>query len=168
MNIFQTKFSTGQTVAAAGVTNAVLQSWLKRDGIVGHKGKAGIEGGSSPGVYRQFTFFNVMEIATAKALVDAGFDLRAAFRAAAAFAHTGDDGRDPGLPFPANHTLLFASLHHVEIVEWEPGRDMMALVRSRFSSPLGVMVLEMRPIFTHAVTALGFDPAEVLQFSKKA
>jgi len=101
-------FTTGQVVAATGVANESLQNWLKRELIVGQKA---IEGGGSKGRQRRYSFFNVIEIAMAKALIDAGLTaLEPAFHAAHVFAHTGDSRRLPACPFNQRpgYTLLLA------------------------------------------------------------
>lgn len=108
MHTSHATFSTGQVVAATGVAHESLQNWLKRGLVVGQKD---IEGGGAKGRHRRYSFFNVIEIAMAKALIDAGMStLEHAFYAAALFSHTGVGGRIPSHPFNQRpgYTLLVA------------------------------------------------------------
>lgn len=180
MNIFHRQFSTGQVVAATGVSNASIQSWLKRDLVIGHKsaasvegaGAAPIEGGGSPGAHRRFSFYNVMEIATAKALLDAGLgSVSDAFKAGTRFAHisTGQipgigPERLPGLPFPgACFTVLCVRGGNAVIDRWTPQSDFYANVRNRLGK--GFVVLEVNPIFEKVTNELGHDYRDVLELA---
>lgn len=179
MNIFYAYFSTGQVVEASGVTNATLQSWLKR-GVVSAQApesaetKAGIEGGGRPGVYRRFSFFSVMDIAIAKALIDAGFtDLENAFKASRHFAHSGvmassmHPARAPACPFfsaetSAASTLIAARGSTSVEVFWKMGHDPFPAVFGALGTNEGFVVVNASVIFQRVVTALGFDPAAVM------
>lgn len=167
MNIFHAQFNTGQVLKAADVTNASLQTWIRRGAIIGHKGHE-IENPGSPGYRRSFSFHNVMEIATAKALIDIGVDLSDAFHAGAMFAHTGDEHRLPGLPFTAEaYTLLCVARNHSDVVAWKPGTDILANIRLALHGPLGFVVLQMNPLFDRVTVALGYHPEEVLDLARK-
>ena len=161
MPIFDAQFSTGQVTEATGVTNAALQSWLRRELIIGHRDSP-IGGGGSPGVHRRFSFFNVMEIAVAKALIDSGYnDVPSAFAAARLFAHTGDapigdlPARLPAMPFDNRdmncHTLLCVGPNGADMTIWAPGRDVWANMR-RLGE--GFFILHIDPIFERVVMAL--------------
>lgn len=165
MDIFEEEFSTGQVCVAADVRNATLQSWINREVPVGHKTGSRIEGGGSPGNYRRFSFFNVMEIAVGRALTDLGVDLHRAFEAAALFAHFGEPAGDlqrvPGVPFDgAVRTLLCVSRDQVTIVPWRPGEDIISGLRAA-GAPLALTILEVDPIFEAVVSSLGHDPEQV-------
>jgi len=157
MNIFQQRFSTGQVVAATGLPNATLQSWLKRDLIVGHKQYAPIQGGGSPGAHRTFSFFNVMEIAIAKALLG--------------FAHVGNGQigdmrpeRRPGLPYnDACLTVLCVRQENSVVEIWKPKSDLFITARHRLGE--GFVVLEINPIFERVTHRLGHDYRDVLNFA---
>lgn len=95
MSILDSRFTTGQVVQATGVSNAVLQTWLRRNIVNADN----IGGGGNPGSYRSFTFNTVIEIAVAKALIDAGIRNDAAFAAALTFAHAGN-GPHPAADIP--------------------------------------------------------------------
>ena len=170
MNIFHQRFSTGQVVEAADISNAALQSWIKRDLIVGHKTKAPIEGGGSPGLHRGYSFFNTMEIAVAKALADIGLDVPNAFKAAMSFAHSGREARLPSLPFDDRGnpciTVMCARDDHSAILPYHPaGQDFYATARHQLGGVRGMIVLEIDPIFLRVTTALGHDPRDVMNIA---
>ena len=168
MNIFHQRFSTGQIVEAAQTTNAAVQSWMKRDLIVGHRTKAPIEGGGSPGLHRGFSFFNGMEIAVAKALAEIGIDVPNAFTAATHFAHSGNANRLPGLPFDdrgsGRMTMMCVYADNSMILPYHPTeQDFYATARARLGK--GMVVLEIDPIFDHVTKALGHDPRDVMKLA---
>lgn len=172
MNIFHHPFSTGQVVAATGVSNSALQSWLKRDLIVGHKEGAPIEGGGTPGAHRRFSFFNVMEIAVAKALLDVGMgSVSDAFRAAMGFAHVGNGElpglrpeRRPGLPYNDTCLTILCVRQDQSTVEiWKPKSDVFISARQRLGG--GFVVLEINPIFERVTHQLGYDHRDVLSLA---
>lgn len=175
MNIFHAQFSTGQVVEATAVSNATLQSWLKRKLIVSQQDSP-IVGGGSPGVHRRYSFFTVMEIAIAKALIDAGLsNLSAAFQAASRFAHIGcgeigdRPARMPSIPFDtlgsSGMTLLCVAGDRSAITLWRPGKDPLAEIRHELQRPGGFVLIEADPIFNRVVTLLGYQPHEVLQLA---
>src|SRR6056297_1888335 len=101
MEIQEHTFSAGEVTKAADISASTLQNWIKRSVIIGHRD---IKGGGSQGRHRRFSWFNVMEISIAAALVKTGVtDLPRAFDAAQKIAHTGDFPRRPGFPFHHNH-----------------------------------------------------------------
>lgn len=173
MTIFHAQFATGQVVSATGVSNATLQSWLKRNLIVGQK-DAPISGGGTPGAHRRFSFHNVMEIAVTKALTEVGLNVSDAVKAAMHFAHSGrgpignERMRLPGLPFDTMtnpcFTLLCVAGDSSALVPWVPGKeDATAIARHLLGEPLGWITLRINPIFESVVAALGFDYREVLK-----
>ncbi|ARC87892.1 hypothetical protein [Rhodovulum sp. MB263] len=171
INIFQQHFSAGDVTKAADISMSTLQNWIKRDVIVGHKK---IEGGGSQGRHRRFSWHNVIEIATAAALVKVGVtDLSIAFRAAQLFAHTGagplpgKPGRCPGLPFEASNvrTLLFVSGEHSQILPYSPnkgGEDVLAVARIGLRKPEAFIVVDLLELFDRVCGALGLHPQEVM------
>ena len=173
MNIFHAKFSTGQVTAAAGVSNAVLQSWLKRGVILGQNREAEIEGGGSPGIHRRFSFFNVMEIAIAKALIDGGLtDLANAFAAGRYFAHVGAGEigntplRLPSMPYnsagESGMTLLCVSGDKAKTVYYRPSQDVIPNVVYSLSQDFSFFTLGIDPIFDRVTVNLGYHPEDVL------
>ncbi|TNB48055.1 hypothetical protein FF124_10770 [Martelella lutilitoris] len=174
MTIFQEKFSTGQVIKAAGISNATLQSWMKRDVISGER-EDKIEGGGSPGRYRSFGFHTLMEIAVAKAVVDAGVkDLPNAFKAARGFAYTGTDQtawhpeREPGLPFSnrgklLGHTLLAVAEDRSYVAFWQSGADALADIRQALGQPEGFAMVFINEVFDRVMVSLNRHPEEVLE-----
>ncbi len=170
-SIYQRQFSSGEVTQAADITMSTLQNWLKRDVIVGHKK---IEGGGSQGKHRRFSWFNVMEIATAATLVKAGVtDLAIAFYAAQSFAHVGAGPlpgvpvRSPALPFDVEHgrTLLFAAGQHCEIMPYDPrgsGSDVLSTIRVALRRPEAFVVVDMLDVFDRVCLSLGLHPQAVM------
>lgn len=173
MSIFNQEFSTGEVVRATGVSNETLQNWLKRGYLVGQKHK--IEGGGSSGVHRRFSFFNLMEIATAKALIDAGVtNLTHAFKAAVSFAHVGGGAiegiqplRDPALPFDTTVengiTLLCVSGEKSHTHFYQFGHDPLPIIRNALGRAQGYFILEMDEVFELVMGRLGKHPQAVLE-----
>lgn len=161
MSIYQQRFTTGQVIAATGTTNASLQSWIRRGVIVGQK-EGQIDMPGSPGIRRTFTFFNVMEIAIAKALTDGGMDVTGAFQAGAMFAHSGDESRQPAMPFPGNvYTLLCSTGGSTAIEAWKPGEDVFAIIRDRLLRPVTFSIVIVDDVFDRVCAALKLHPEEV-------
>ncbi|MFG1303687.1 hypothetical protein V5F34_06060 [Xanthobacter autotrophicus] len=162
MSILGEEFSTGQVLEAADVTNAALQSWIRRGLIVGHKGHS-IDMPGSPGVRRKFSFYNVMEIAVAKALIDLGVELVDAFKAAASFSHAGDEERRPSLPYRGQgFTLLCVAGQQSTEVFWKPGEDITEEIRIRLAQPFGWTTLFVDDLFDRVVSALRHHPQAVI------
>jgi hypothetical protein len=142
-------------------------------------GQESIGGGGGFGLHRLWTFYNLMEIATAKALIDAGMsDLKTVFAAAAMFAHTdcvllGEPPRKVGLPiFPGGGvTLLAAAPHRAEVVYLDAdcqssGIDLCAKLMGRptsvFADPAGCVITNMSHVLDRLATGLGLSPQDVL------
>lgn len=166
MNIFHAKFSTGQVVEATGVSNDTLQNWLKRKLVVGQKD---IDGGGSQGRHRQFSFFNLIEIATAKALIEVGMtDLKSAFYAAGYFAHTGDAERAPGCPFnkETGITLLVAGQGWARDVFLSPTGSALELYNQIVQrGSIGATIVDMSQVFNLVTARVGYHPEAVLEIA---
>jgi len=175
MNIFNERFSTGQVIAATGLPNHTLQSWLKRDLLVSQP-EAPIEGGGVPGLHRKFSFHSVMEIAVAKALCDIGLSTANSLKAAVHFAHMGQvityyEGespdwaamRRPSLPFDNRNggkTLIFVAGEKSGELHWRPGTDILTTAISKFGD--GFVMLNASDVFERTTRALDFDPNVVM------
>lgn len=173
MNAFQSKFSTRQVLAAAGVSNDNLQNWLRRGLVIGQEK---IGGGGGQGHHRQFSFFNVIEIAAAKALIDAGMgNLEAVFYAANLFAHTGEDGRIPGCPFNTapGYTLLVAWPDGANVLFLSPKDGALALYTTLVSNNrIGATFANVSRVFDDVCGRLmeitgskEFHPEAVMEFA---
>lgn len=167
MTIFDATFTSGQVTAAAGVSNAVLQTWIRRDLIIGHKG-GGVDMPGRPGVRRSFSIFNLVEVSIGAALVNAGVDLRHAFRAAGHFAHTSSKAhglpmRLPALPYPGpRHTVVCVAGERSVELAWEPRRDLWVEARSELGHPDGITMISASDVFDRALRTVGYDPRKVL------
>lgn len=173
MNAFQSKFSTRQVLAAAGVSNDNLQNWLRRGLVIGQEK---IGGGGGQGHHRQFSFFNVIEIAAAKALIDAGMgNLEAVFYAANLFAHTGEDDRVPGCPFNTapGYTLLVAWPDGANVFFLSPEDGALSLYTALVPGRrVGATFTNVSRVFNEVCGRLmeitgseGFAPEAVMEFA---
>ena len=111
MDLLNRKFTAQSVALATGTTAKQITDWCNQGQIIGQREPLG------KGRKREFSFFNVMEIASAVALMEIGIRAPAdAFSAASRFAHisaggsgwVNDDGiaegngepmRWPGLPY---------------------------------------------------------------------
>ncbi len=168
-------FSTGEITKFADVTNDNLQNWLKRGVIIGHRE---IKGGGSVGQRRHFSWFNLMEIATAAALLKIGVSSRAdAFAAAQAFSHTGSGGsswvgdaglsdnsrnRWPGFPYhyALGVTFMIFAAGESRIVLSADGSLTSTMLGGSLS--LGCVVLNATQLFAAVAGRAGLDYRNVL------
>lgn len=159
VTIFNETFSAAQVCEAAGITTSTLQTWIKRDLIIGHS----IEKPGQAGIRRQFSFFNVMEIAVAAECVRGKLDLRVAFQAAAGFSHAGHN-RLPGIPFRAEgRTLIAVGGGRSDELIWRPNEDVYAAARGRLGRPGAITFVDASAIFDRVVASLGRHPEEVME-----
>lgn len=168
-NIFHEQFTLGQVAEAIQTNPETIKTWMKK-GLI-HR--APTEGGG-PGTRRLHSFFGVMEMAVAAALIEAGVkDNGVAFLAAGSFAMFGDGpildrpGRIPGCPFHEGLTYVAVGNGQSTEVLYRPGKDMMAETRHHLRKAEVIIFVEINPIFNRVVTALGHDPAEVMKIAKR-
>lgn len=164
MALFDSRFSTGQLVSAANITNASLQSWLRRRFIIGHRDEGEWR--------RSFTFRNVIEVAIGKAFLDcAALEVEQAFRAAHIFAHTGENGRVPGLPFADTNgvTYIAAAGDHAAVLPAKPYLD-VAEAQMQLGGVEGFAVVDANAVFDRVASALqritgnaAFHPLSILE-----
>ncbi len=161
MSIYQAMFRLPTVAEATGTPDQTIKRWLHEDRLLGAQK---IAGGGGRGRPRSFQFYNVMEIALVKVLLDFGTrDASAAFAAARRFAHEGDEGRDPGFPYPDGLTLLGVGDGRAEVVNWHPNKDAWFGLRIGLGKPGAILVVEVNPIFRRVVSGLGFDPGKVVR-----
>jgi hypothetical protein len=176
MEIWTKTYSTHEVAAATDVSPATLQNWLKRGVVVGHNDA--IEGGGIQGSRRRFSFYAIMQIGIASALIKAsgGMDLKMAFQAAMHFAHTGDGGagytvdnarepeRSPGHPyhFSLGRTLLATVGENTTVVLNDPAGDMFGTIRNRLGWANGFTLIDAGDVFDRVCSALGEHPNEVM------
>lgn len=165
MSIFQQQFTNSEIVTATGVTNFQLQNWLKRGQIVGQ----GVEGGGSPGKHRKFSFFNLMEIAVSKALIDTGLtDMQRVTHAAASFAHVGRGSigdrpaRQPGFPFKEGKTLLIVGPDRSREYQINRNDHPLGLLAAIKDHGIGAIVIDASDVFSLTLRRAGLDPAAAL------
>ncbi|MTH34422.1 hypothetical protein GL279_07405 [Paracoccus limosus] len=165
MSIFHQQFANSEIVAATGVTNYQLQNWLKRGQIIGQ----GVEGGGSPGKHRRFSFFNLMEIAVSKALIDTGLtDMQRVTEAAAGFAHTGNGaigdrpGRQPGFPFKDGKTMLIVGPERSAEYQIGLSDHPLGLLAAIKEHGIGAIVIDVSEVFSVTLRRAGLDPVAAL------
>jgi hypothetical protein len=181
MNMLMNPLGAGRVAEVTGLNPGALQNHLSRKVVIGHReGLAPIEGGGANGVRRKFTFENVMEIAIAKALTDAGVsDLEVAYRAASRFSHFAHGpvgkvpGRLPSFPFKSGRTLLVVTGSFARVFHWEPTKtDFLAIIRSELGRDLGHVegftLVDCSAVFDRVVQALGFIPPDVIAQAYRA
>lgn len=174
MNIRTQKFEANEVSRLASIDPAKMQLWLSRNLVVGQSEK--IEGGGSRGIRRQFSFLNVMEIAVARALVDAGLTPKSAFKVSLFFSHTGDGEhevpqmRHLGLPFhyQFGDTILATSLgqHWIGPMNTDDGGGLSRAL-SNLSIAAGCTVesasiVNASQVFKSICSGLSLDPFKVL------
>lgn len=163
-NIFQAQFTTGQVVKASGITNAALQTWIRRGAILGQGGE-GVQMPGKPGIWRAFSFFSLMEISVAAALIKLGLEVSQAFAASRGFAHFANGGRVPGVPFNGScRTILAVAEGRSAVLAWRPGQDddLYALARHELLRPVTMALLDINDLFDQVVANLGLHPSAVL------
>lgn len=159
--------SSSEVARLARVAPNTLQAWVKRGVIAGYRDNPDkIGGGGRKGKHLKWSFWCIMEVAVAQALVSTGVsELGVAFRAAYEFAHLGDELRLPGLPFDRKRgqTILVLSRSQTKVLQWEPGTDPIALFWSEMRKPESWITVNVAAVFRRVVTELGLDPAAVMQ-----
>ncbi len=165
--ILTRKFTSGDVIKAAGITNDRLQTWLRADRyIIGHRNGAKV---GTDGPRRTFSFYNVMEIALATELILVGLTVEDAFKTSVIFSHAGevsydyDDIRCPGLPFQDGITLFVANLQHSETINWLPGQNESNVMAEIFLSHVSrtetlFRVINMSKLYDRVASSLNFHP----------
>ena len=168
MNIFHEEYTLGQVASATGLSVETIKTWLRKELIWSKPTKA-----DGPGTRRLHSFYGVMEIAVAAALIDAGVkDNEVTFYAARFFAHSGDGGtgfrpgRLPGCPFHEGLTYIAVGNGRSIEVCYRPSKDSLAAIRHDLGQPEVIILVEINAIFQRIVRALGHDPVEVMKIAK--
>lgn len=168
MSIYHRMFTAREVIAAADISMSTLQNWLKRNVIVGHKT---IEGGGERGKHRRFSWYNVMEICAAAALVRAGVsDLGLAFAAGMKFGHNNPQARTRApqraiaMPYETSHggTLLIAAGNRSNVVCHKIGADPITAVRAELGQPEAFIIIDLLQMFGRACAALNLNPQAIL------
>lgn len=165
MILSNTTYSASDVARATLLKPLTIQTWLKRDLIVGNRG---IEGGETQGRHRRFSFHSIISFAIAKQLVDLTLSPKRAFEAAEKFAHSGHgstqwvgdmraesprDTRHPG--FPYHHTA-----GETFLIIWDSGQTVVcAESESKIERPypaLGkpLLIVSCNDVFNSVVSRL--------------
>lgn len=169
---------TAQSVAAAtGTTSKQITDWCNQGQIMGQRKPLG------KGRRREFTFFNVMEVAGAVALMDIGIKAPAdAFSAASKFSHIGSDHsgfvndnnelveheptpeRWPGLPYhhTEGETFLIVSGDMARTVLSVSGELDTYAPFPMHTRPMGFIALNVSEVFKVVMHNMGVDWRVVL------
>ncbi len=170
MDILNRKFSANSVALATGATSKQITDWCNQGLIMGQREPLG------RGHRREFSFFNVMEIALALELVEIG--VRApgdAFRAAQRVSHTGDGDfewaedegvrdkaphRWPGLPFHYSEgdTFAFVAGSKSTVAIGDSLKDVLRAL----GQPAGFIALNVSAVFHAVMLRMALSSAEVL------
>jgi hypothetical protein len=165
MGIDSETFQLGAAAKAAGVPTQTVKVWLHTGRVTAQD----VTGGRDVGTRRNFPFFTVMELATARALTEVAFqrDLERTFAAAQMFAHTNagfvegvTSSRHGGYPFAEGRTLLCASTDRARIINLQDGQDLMHEIGKALGAPVALVIVDLNAVFDRVVHALGFDPRD--------
>lgn len=167
MDLLQREFSAQAVAMATGATAKQISDWCNQGQIVGQREPLG------RGHKRTFSFFNVMEVAVALALMEIGVRAPAdAFRAAQGFAHAGGSGearwadsatenvRIPGLPYHYSRMETFAFVAGREcLITTDPN---VKTAMDALGNVGGLLVVNVSGVFADVMHRLGLGHAEVL------
>jgi len=177
MDLLNRKYTAQSVALATGTTAKQITDWCNQGQIMGQREPLG------KGRRREFSFFNVMEVAGAVALMEVGVRSPAdAFKAASYFAHiapggsgwVGDDGimveegndpkRWPSLPYHHNdgETFLVVSGDMSEVVLSKSGELNTYSFFPMHHRPAGFILLNMSEVFKTVSHRMALDYREVL------
>lgn len=174
MDLLERSFSPSEVAQATGVKAKTISSWADRGLIVGHK-----SGGSGKGSHRRHSWFNVMEVACATALMEAGVRAPAdAFKAAMHFAHVGsgasgwgEEGatlyrpaRQPGLPhhWGDGHSLLIVAGERSIVRPTKPRDGSFWSYLHELGTPEAFTTVNVTMVFQRVTHNFGLDWRVVL------
>ena len=174
MDLLNRKYTAQSVALATGTTAKQITDWCNQGQIVGQREPLG------KGRKREFSFFNVMEVAGAVALMEVGIRSPAdAFKAAGYFSHissggsgwVGDDAitdddphRWPGLPyhFSEGDTFLAVWGDMSEVVLSDDGTVNTYSIFPAMRRPAGFILLNMSAVFAQVMHRMALDYREVL------
>lgn len=177
MNPFDRSYMAHEVATLAGTTTKNVQNWTQRGLIVGHLDT------TDKRKHGQYSWFNVMEVACAVALMEIGLNRpQIAFMAAAHIAHIGKgqsgwvgepaidiDVRWPGLPFHHMRGLTFlyvagensiVVLHR--IFNKEAFADTYFTITRRLGTKAGFVALNVTEVFKAVMERAGEDYRKML------
>lgn len=176
MDLLNRKYTAQSVAIATGTTAKQITDWCTQGQIMGQREPLG------KGRKRELSFFNVMEVAGAVALMEVGIRSPAdAFKAAGYFSHIADGGggwvredgtiegdgspqRWPGLPyhFREGDTFLAVSGDMSEVVLSDDGTVNTYSIFPAMRRPSGFILLNMSAVFAQVMHRMALDYREVL------
>ena len=170
MNIFQQTFSAQAVAKAVGCEAKQISDWCNTGRSIGQRQPLGT------GRSRQFSWFNVMEIAIATELMNIGIKSpQDAFAAAQMLSHTNDgderalvqeDGPERHTALPYHHSLgttfLFVSRGAKTIILSEDGSVNLFTVARPYSRAIGYIVVNVNEVCAAVLHRLGHDYRVIL------
>jgi hypothetical protein len=167
---------TAQTVAlATGATSKQITDWCGQGLIIGQREPLG------KGHHRSFSWFNLMEVASALALMEIGVKSPGdAFRAAQRFAHMGNGGfswagdddalkdsdpaRHPALPYHhrEGETFLYFAGGRMTVALHKDGIPEFDEINRALGNPPGFIALNLSALFAGILHRMARDYREVL------
>lgn len=172
MDLLTQKYTAQSVALATGTTAKQITDWCNQGQIIGQREPLG------KGHKREFSFFNLMEIAGAGALMEVGIRSPAdAFKAAIRFSHTNDgasggwvgvESNDPerwsGLPFHHNHgeTFMAVSGDMSKVFLSADGTVTTYSIFPIMRRPAGFILLNMSEVFAQVMHRMALDYREVL------
>ena len=169
MELYTRMFTPQEVATATGLEAKSIHNWATRGLIVGQRDAVG------KGHTRMFSWFNVMEVAVAAALMEIGMNSpQDAFAGTRLFSHSGDGGsgwaqddaiaddddlRLPALPYhhSAGVTFLFVWKEGAEVRLSKDGTIDLHSIRPEYSRATGFIVLNLSELFARVAYRLGCD-----------
>lgn len=170
--ILKQKFTLAQIAEVVGKNPTTLRTHINRGFVTSH-GPRNIHGDKPPGKHSRFSFFTLMEFATAYHLYDnMGLQLDKSFDHARHFAHISGGGavfdlpvRYGALPYHQEHGYTIwgiAGENSFAIpTESEPGKNLYLMMRYYLHSSDFILV-NVSEVFNRVCAALELHPFEVL------
>lgn len=172
MELLNRTFTSQSVALATGLDPKAIQNWASRGLIVGQRD------GTGKGFHLRFSWFNVMEVALADALMKVGMSsIQDAFAAAQLFAHTGEGPsgyagdtsldiiRTPSLPWHHSLGQTILIVHQdgssVKLVSNDGTIDLWGLTPAGLDFT-GFIVLNVTEIFRQVCFRMAQDYREVL------
>ncbi len=172
MELLNRKFTAQSVALATGATAKEISNWADRGLIIGQREPLG------KGVKRTFSWFNVMEIGGAVALMNIGINSPAdAFAASQRFSHWSDGSgefvggpkstapeRHPGLPYHHGdgdtYLCVAGGKSHVELST--DGKLNLFEIKRGLGQPEGFIVLNASQMFARVCANMALSFVEVL------
>lgn len=159
--ILETELPLSTAAAFLGVKPRTLQSWVQ------YMPTEQVEGGGSKGSHRRFSFYAVMQTATAVRLILMGVTASRAFEIAEEFVIGGGDEkatwgdevsatREPALPYPlpVGDTYLCADATRACVVRVPKGGNFDAAIKATDINAAELIRIDMWPIYQGVVAGL--------------